>query len=79
MKKPEKKEYQEEAITPGRKQMMDIYNQAYDIWEVYHNWRMSQLPSEQELYDLTLNYLGRLDGKTTKLIKAIYKRIRGKR
>ena len=46
MKKPEK---MKQASKNSRE---DWYNEAIDDYEKYHNWRMRQLPSEEELYEI---------------------------
>ncbi len=31
---------------------VDKWNNCYGVWEKYHNWRMGQLPSENEIIEL---------------------------
>lgn len=107
MKKPKKKKFNSQAKTQEQSDKdVRMYNQAYDVWEKYHNYiikeiilksykrlegwnkankgiiklqsQIRELPSDQELYDLALDYLGKLDSKTTKFVKAISKRLREK-
>lgn len=67
MKKPKRKELKLNSSVEEYKRI------GYDLcWDEWEKW----LPSDQELYDLVLNCLGRLDSKTTKLVKAISKRLR---
>ena len=51
MNKPEKKDlkasYNEQSYERFRG-----YNLACDEWEAYHNWKMSQLPSEDEIREM---------------------------
>ena len=36
---------------------VDGYNNACDDWEKYHNWRMSQLPKEEEIRNIIAEHL----------------------
>jgi len=79
MKRPEKKK--EEGNPLGKFGVLH-YNQAYDDWEKFYNWRMAQLPNEYEINEIIYCHsvdmgdsLSLSDKELSELIKAILNRI----
>lgn len=63
MKKPEKYE-------PVECESDHVWNCAIDEYEKYHNWKMEQLPDEEEISKIVDKYFRNVD-----IAKAIAKRI----
>ena len=77
MKKPEKETYN--RFDGGNYEYMQGFNQSYDLWEAYHNWKMSQLPGVDELEKIIDNYgTSKLQTRTVRMLiaTAISKRIK---